>query len=265
MEFRNDRRGDAWDYYREAIGLYEAMQPLDVELQRDLATCYRRCGDFKVFDDPSLDGFEFYEKAEALYRLLVAVENQLPDRMALAVIHDQRAYALASYMFYRDEARALEEIAAAECLWRDLLRDYPENPSCRYGWSINRERLGDLRAQQYRFDEALAAYQEAVAVREQLLGIAPSNGEWLTASAIGHYKYAFALRALGRRDQERPHLLRTKGLLEQMEEMGVQLDFQVSMAMLGLRGLLDADPASAKADLGLDLVFTTMMRSPALL
>ena len=263
-EFRNDRRGDAWHYYREAIRLYEALQPLDPELQRDLAFCYLRSGDFKVFDDPELVGFEFYDKAASLFAAVIAAENQVRDRMACAVIHDRRAQAFSGYMHYRDEQSALREIEISESHWRELLREFPENPGCLYGWSLNRECLGDWLAQQSRYEEAFSAYQEVMMIREQLLDIAPSNGEWLTASAIGHYKCAFALRALGERDKERPHLLRTKSLLDQMEEMGVQLDFQVSMAKLGLEGLLAAHAKPSDALPGLDLVFTTSMRSPAL-
>jgi tetratricopeptide (TPR) repeat protein len=106
----------------------------------------------------------------------------------------------------------------------ELRRRYPEEAEYAHDLSASYQRLGDVLLRLNRSDEALARFQNSLAIRDELRRRYPTEQEYARDLVVSHYKLWQAYRSIGNAAEATRHRSLCRDALLDMRQHGLYLD-----------------------------------------
>jgi eukaryotic-like serine/threonine-protein kinase len=181
-----DGRG-ALDSYLKSLRIREALvaaAPNDVQSRRDLAASYRKIGNQMLETSEALRGFEYLQKALALYFSFATEQpGDSTIRSELAGIYNDVGLGLEDR---GDMAGALEHHRKAIKLREQLLNADRGNARARRDLSVSYVNAGRALYLSGRVADAIEINVKAIQLRQSLVAEDPTNADYRRLLAIGY-------------------------------------------------------------------------------
>ncbi len=158
-----DRTGDAEPILRRAIEVNDtiaARSPDDVQIRLDLAKCHNNLGEILRQKGDAKSAIAAFLRARAINEKLV---KEFPDRPRYRSALADNLVNVALAMQDANPADAEATYRAANALFDKLIADHPDNVDYPMGRARCLMNQGVVLADEKRFDQAEAAYREALA------------------------------------------------------------------------------------------------------
>jgi tetratricopeptide (TPR) repeat protein len=185
-----------------------ADHPEDPSPRRSLAILYERLTDLRAWNGDPRAGVESARQALAIFHSIAAADPTSPKALqSVAISHIKLGDVLGHPDFPNvgDGRGALAEYQASLGLWQQVLArpdEAGQGPSsapsetratARRYLGLIHERIGQMLKGQGRIEEALASFQQSLAIREALAADQPTNATARRDVAIGQEKIADVL------------------------------------------------------------------------
>ncbi len=211
----NGQSAAALSFYRQAFPILQALaqeRPQDTEVSLDLARCLENTADAQKYSGDAAGATKSLTSAEEIVTPLARREpnNSKVQTSLWYILYSETMGLLARKATDQALKIAPRMLGAAQ----SLARSDPENAATQHNLAISDEASGAALMQAQRWQEALAAFQAALAIDARFVANASANGDYQRACGVYHVEMGRAHVQLGEIALAEADAQAAQGLLE---------------------------------------------------